>query len=42
MPNFNNAVMDPDDKVLNLSPNILDDQELTVYRQARSGPNADL
>jgi hypothetical protein len=34
--------MDPDDKVLNPSQNILDDEEPKFYRQAISGPNADL
>jgi hypothetical protein len=42
MPDFNNPVMDPDEEVLNTSQNILDDEEPKLYRQAISGPNADL
>jgi hypothetical protein len=42
MPDFNNPVMDPDEEVLNTSRNNLDDEEPTFYRQAISGPNADL
>jgi hypothetical protein len=42
MPDFNNPLMDPDEEVLNTSQNILDDQEPEFYRQAISGPNADL
>jgi hypothetical protein len=34
--------MDLDKDVLNTSRNILDDEEPTFYRQAISGPNADL
>jgi hypothetical protein len=41
MPDFNNPVMDPDEEVLNISQNILDDEELKCYRIAISGPNAD-
>jgi hypothetical protein len=42
MPDFTNLVMDPDDEVLNTSQNILDDADPKFYRQATSGPNADL
>jgi hypothetical protein len=42
MPDFNNPVMDPDEEGLNTSRNILDDEEPKFYRQAISGPNADL
>jgi hypothetical protein len=39
---FNNPVMDPDEKILNTSSNILDDEEPKYYREAISSPNADL
>jgi hypothetical protein len=42
MPDFNNPVMDPDAEVLNTSRHILDDDEPKFYRQAISGPNADV
>jgi hypothetical protein len=42
MPDFNNPVMDPHEEVLNISGNILDDEKPKFYRQAISGPNADL
>jgi hypothetical protein len=42
MPDFNNPVMDPDTEVLNISRNILDDEEPKFYRQAINGPNANL
>jgi hypothetical protein len=36
MPDFNNPVMDPDEEVLNMSRNILDDEEPKFYRRAIS------
>jgi hypothetical protein len=42
MPDFNNPVMDPDKEVLKTSRNILEDEEPKFYRQAISGPIADL
>jgi hypothetical protein len=42
MRDLNNPIMDPGEEVCNISRNILDDEEPKFYRQAISGPNADL
>jgi hypothetical protein len=42
IPDFKNPVIDTDEDFLNISQNILDDEKLILYRQAMSGPNADL
>jgi hypothetical protein len=42
MPDINNLLMDADEEVLNISRNILDNEEPKCYRQAISGPKADL
>jgi hypothetical protein len=42
IPDFNYLYMDPDEGVLNTSPNILDDEEPQFYRQAISTTNTDL
>jgi hypothetical protein len=39
---FNNLVIDPNEEVVNISQNILDDKELKFYPQVISGPCANL
>jgi hypothetical protein len=42
IPDSHNPVMDPDDKVLITSRNILDDEEPKLYGQVISGPNTNI
>jgi hypothetical protein len=42
MPNIKHLVMDSDEEDLNISRNILDDEELKFYRLMICGRNADL